>query len=269
MSNMARGFGRIGFDEETGEKPKFTKSILIRIMKYFQPFWKQMILAVGAIFISSLLGLVPPVIIKNIVDIALPHKDLHLLITFIAISIGTTILLQLLQVGQSYLNTWIAKHIIFNMKNELYMHLQHMSLNFFASTKPGEITTRITSDIDGIQDVFNSTIINVLNSIFVLITTAAVLISMNWKLAIVGMAILPIFILPTRKVGKFRWKVARQSQETISELNQLIQETLSISGFILMKIFTRERKNTANSKIPTKRSLVCRSGNRSPADGFS
>jgi ATP-binding cassette subfamily B protein len=249
MFNMARGlgggpggFGRMRFDEETAEKPKINKSMLIRIMKYFKPFWKQMILAVVAIFISSLLGLVPPVIIKNIVDIALPQKDLHLLITLIVISIGTTILLQLLQVGQSFLNTWIAKHIIFNMKNHMYQYLQHMSLNFFSSTKPGEITTRITSDIDGIQDVFNSTIINVLNSIFVLITTAALLISMSWKLAIVGMAILPVFILPTRKVGSFRWKVAMESQQTISDLNQLIQETLSISGFILMKIFTREKE---------------------------
>lgn len=236
------GFGRMRFDEETAEKPKITKSMLIRIMKYFKPFWKQMILAVVAIFISSLLGLVPPVIIKNIVDIALPQKDLHLLITLIVISIGTTILLQLLQVGQSFLNTWIAKHIIFNMKNHMYQYLQYMSLNFFSSTKPGEIITRITSDIDGIQDVFNSTVINVLNSIFVLITTAALLISMSWKLAIVGMAILPVFILPTRKVGSFRWKVAMESQQTISDLNQLIQETLSISGFILMKIFTREKE---------------------------
>jgi ATP-binding cassette subfamily B protein len=210
-------------------------------MRYFTPFWKQMILAVIAILLAALLGLVPPIITRNIVDVALPQKSMQLLFGYIATAVGTTLLLQLLHVGQSFLNTWIAKHIIENMKNQMYAHLQDMSLNFFSTTKPGEITTRMTNDIDGIQDVFNSTVINILNSIFVLTTTAIVLVTMNWKLAIVGMAILPLFIFPTRKVGKFRWKLARKTQETISNLNQHIQETFSISGFILMKIFTHEK----------------------------
>jgi len=235
------GMGRMRFEDESAEKPKLTKQILVRIMRYFMPFWKQMILAVIAILLAALLGLVPPIITRNIVDVALPQKSMQLLFGYIATAVGTTLLLQLLHVGQSFLNTWIAKHIIENMKNQMYAHLQDMSLNFFSTTKPGEITTRMTNDIDGIQDVFNSTVINVLNSIFVLTTTAIVLVTMNWKLAIVGMAILPLFIFPTRKVGKFRWKLARKTQETISGLNQHIQETFSISGFILMKIFTHEK----------------------------
>lgn len=235
------GMGRMRFEDESAEKPKLTKQILVRIMRYFVPFWKQMILAVIAILLAALLGLVPPIITRNIVDVALPQKSMQLLFGYIATAVGTTLLLQLLHVGQSFLNTWIAKHIIENMKNQMYVHLQDMSLNFFSTTKPGEITTRMTNDIDGIQDVFNSTVINVLNSLFVLTTTAIVLVTMNWKLAIVGMAILPLFIFPTRKVGKFRWKLARKTQETISNLNQHIQETFSISGFILMKIFTHEK----------------------------
>lgn len=235
------GMGRMRFEDENAEKPKLTKQILVRILRYFMPFWKQMILAVTTILIASLLGLVPPIITKNIVDVALPQKNMQLLFLYIATAVGTMLLLQLLHVGQSFLNTWIAKHIIENMKNQMYAHLQDMSLSFFSTTKPGEITTRMTNDIDGIQDVFNSTVINVLNSIFVLATTAIVLVTMNWKLAIVGMVILPLFIFPTRKVGKFRWKLARKTQETISNLNQHIQETFSISGFILMKIFTHEK----------------------------
>ena len=235
------GMGRMRFEDENAEKPKLTKQILVRILRYFMPFWKQMILAVAAILIAALLGLVPPIITRNIVDVALPQKNMQLLFLYIATAVGTMLLLQLLHVGQSFLNTWIAKHIIENMKNQMYAHLQDMSLSFFTTTKPGEITTRMTNDIDGIQDVFNSTVINVLNSIFVLSTTAIVLVTMNWKLAIVGMAILPLFVFPTRKVGKFRWKLARKTQESISNLNQHIQETFSISGFILMKIFTHEK----------------------------
>lgn len=238
---MANGMGRMRFLDETIEKPKITKKMLVRILKYFIPYWKQMLVAITSICASSILGLVPPILIKNIVDKALPQKDLKLLGILILTSIGTTIVLESMQVGQTYLNTWIAKHIILNMKNQMYDHLQHMSLSFFSSAKPGEITTRITSDIDGIQDIFNSTVVNVLSSTFVLVSTAVALISMNWKLALLGMVILPLFVLPTRKVGKVRWKIASNSQQKIGELNQIIQETLSISGSILTKIFTKEK----------------------------
>jgi ATP-binding cassette subfamily B protein len=191
---------------------------------------------------------------------------MRLLIVLILISIATTVLIGLLQVGQNYLNIWISKHIILNMKDEMYKHLQSMSLAFFSLAKPGEIITRLTSDINGIQDIFNSTVVNVLNSIFVLITTIVVLITMNWKLAIVSILILPVFIIPTRKVGKVRWKIAAKSQEKIEELNQIIQETLSISGAVLSKIFTKEkdeyesfkRINKDVTKLQIKESLAGR-----------
>ena len=132
------------------------------------------------------------------------------------------------------------------MKNQMYDHLEHMSLTFFSIAKPGEIITRMNSDIDGIQDIFNTTVVNALSSIFVIVSTAVVLISMNWKLAILGMFVLPLFVLPTRRVGKLRWKIALSSQEKISQLNQIVQETLGISGAILMKIFTKEKDEYRN-----------------------
>lgn len=238
---MGMGMGRMRFMDENMSTPKITKDMAVRILRYFVPYWKQMLLAVVSLLITAILGLVPPILIKNIVDTALPQKNLKLLTILILVSVGTSVALGLLQVGQTYLNTWIAKHIIYNMKNQMYDHLQHMSLSFFSSAKPGEILTRITYDIDGIQDIFNTTVVNAINSIFILVTTVVALFSMNWKLAILGLVIVPLFIFPTRKVGKLRWKIATKSQEKIGELNQIIQETLSISGSILMKIFTREK----------------------------
>lgn len=235
------GYGRMRFIDDKTVMPKITKEMVLRILNWFKPYWKQLLGAIVLLFISSVLGLVPPLLIRNIVDTALPHKDLHLLGILVLTSVGTTVLIGLLQVAQNFLNTWISKYIILNMKNQMYKHLQHMSLNFFSSAKPGEIMTRMNSDIDGIQNIFNTTVVNALNSVLVLITTAVALFSMNWKLAILGMCILPLFVLPTRKVGKMRWKIATKSQEKIGELSQLIQETLSISGSILMKIFTKEK----------------------------
>jgi len=238
---VKQGIGRLRFADENIEMPKVTKKMLSRILSYFIPYWKRMLLVIGCIIVTSTLGLVPPILIKNIIDKALPQKDFKLLSLFIFVSIGITIILGLLQVAQSYLSIWISKHIMLTMKNQMFSHLQRMSLNFYSAAKPGEITTRLTSDIDGIQDIFNSTVVNALSSIFVLSSTAIVLVTMNWKLAIVGMIILPTFIFPTRKVGKLKWKIATKSQERISDLNQIIQETFSISGAVLTKIFTKEK----------------------------
>jgi len=235
------GIGRLRFADEKTEMPKVTRKMLARILSYFFPYWMRMFLVISSVIVTSILGLVPPILIKNILDQALPQKDLKLLSLYILVSIGVTIILGLLDVAQAYLSIWISKHIILNMKNQMYSQLQHMSLNFYSAAKPGEIITRLTSDIDGIQDIFNTTVVNALRSSVILISTAVVLITMNWKLAIVGMIILPTFIIPTRKVGKLKWGIATRSQEKISELNQIIQETLSISGAILTKIFTKEK----------------------------
>ena len=230
---------RFGSEEE--KEVKITKDGLYRIFRYFKPFWKQMIITAVLLLMVSLLGLIPPVMIKNIIDRALPEKSMKMVITFIVVCIGATVLRDLVSVGRTYISTWISKNIINNMKNDMYKHLQHMPVRFFTMAKPGEIITRITGDIEGVQDIFNSTVVNALSSILILITTIKVLISMDWRMAILSLIILPVFIIPTRSVGKYRWKIALASQERLEELNQLIQETLSISGSILMKIFTKEK----------------------------
>ncbi len=238
---MPAGLGRVHFINEDDKAPKISKTILLRILRYFKPYSFQLTLSVIAILSMSLLNLIPALLLRNIIDLALPQKNIGMLSALVLISISATILINLIQVGQSYLNSWISKHIIFNLKNAMYHHLQGMSLNFFTTAKPGEITTRLTYDIDGIQDIFNSTVVNALNSSFTLLSTAIVLFGMNWKLALLSMIVLPLFIFPTRKVGKLRWKIALKTQEKASELSQIIQETLGISGLILMKIFTKEK----------------------------
>ena len=229
------------FGSEEDKEVKITRDGLYRIFKYFKPFWKQMLITAVLLLMVSLLGLIPPVMIKNIIDRALPGKSMKMVITFIAVCIGATVLRDLVSVGRTYISTWISKNIINNMKNDMYKHLQHMPVRFFTLAKPGEIITRITGDIEGVQDIFNSTVVNALSSILTLITTIIVLISMDWRMAVLSLIILPVFIIPTRSVGKYRWKIALDSQQKLEQLNQLIQETLSISGSILMKIFTKEK----------------------------
>lgn len=237
---MPYGLGRVRFMDADEQAAKPSWKLLKRILSYFKPYRWPLVLAILIILIQTSLSLVPPLVLRSIVDEAFPNKDLSLLGLLVGGSILASLGINLLQVGQSYLNQWIAKHIVFNLKNTLYHHLQGMSMRYFTTAKPGDILTRLSYDVDGIQDIFNSTVVNALNSGFTLITTSIVLLMMNWKLGFLSLAVLPLFILPTRKVGKARWKIAQKSQEKVSELHQIISETLGISGVLLMKIFTKE-----------------------------
>ncbi|MCR3922529.1 MAG: ABC transporter ATP-binding protein/permease [Firmicutes bacterium] len=228
------------FENENTPKIKISKALLKRISSYFSAYWKHLLLVLLAIALTSLLGLVPPILIREIIDKALPGKNLHLLALLTGASLLATIFIGLIGVAENYLSTWVALHIIYDIKNAMYKHLEFMSLQFFSQVKPGDVITRMTSDINGIQDVLRNTVINFVRNILVFVVTAAALITMNWKLALLGLFVVPFFTLPTRRVGKVRWTIASQTQEKLQQLNQIIQETLSISGSTLIKIFTRE-----------------------------
>lgn len=240
-SGFGMGWGRMRYGNEQLPKPQITKSMLKRILLYFLPYWKHLCLVFLVISSTAVLGLIPPILIKNIIDKALPGKDMGLLAILTLLSLLATVITGLIGVAENYLDTWIAIHIIYDIKNAMYKHLEYMSLAFFTIVKPGDIITRMTSDIGGIQDVFKSTVINFIRNVLILIITAVVLLSMNWKLALTGLIVIPFFTIPTKKVGKLRWKIASETQTKLQELNQIVQESLSISGSTLMKIFNKER----------------------------
>jgi len=239
-----QGMGYRGrrFYRETDEKPHITKSLIMRILEYFLPYWKLMIIMFLTVITTSILGVIPSILTKNIIDIALPKRNLRLLMLYIFLSFITTLLLNVITVGQSYLNSLVSKSIIRDLRANMYNHLQHMSISFFSNAKTGEITSRINNDIGGIESIFSNTFIQLLSGIFIFLTTAITLFYTNWILAIVSLLTLPLFVVPTRKVGKSRWKIALEAQSKLAELTNIITETLNISGILLIKLFTKEKE---------------------------
>lgn len=128
------------------------------------------------------------------------------------------------------------------MRNQMYDHLQHMPHAFFTTEKQGDIITRMNTDISGVSTVISSTLASIVSNIATVVTTLVALFSMNWKLAIVGILVIPMLIFPTKAVGKKRWSLMSESQSESDEMNQLINETLSVSGSLLVKLFTREKE---------------------------
>jgi len=234
---MSRGYLT---EEEKANRPKVTFALLKRIFSYLLPYWKQMILVLVFIVLSSIMGLLPSVLTGRIIDEGLINRDMKMLIILIIVSLGVTLGANLIRVGESYLNNWIAQHITFDMRNSMYRHLQQMSQKFFTSNNQGDIITRMTSDISGVERVVTSTFTSILSNSITLICAIVIMFRENWILAAVGVLVIPLFTIPTRWAGKTRWELTQDAQECNDEINGILNETLSVSGQLLVKLFGKE-----------------------------
>ena len=252
------GHGHLGrgylTEEEKAHKPKVTKELLIRIFSYLKPYWKQLLLVLVCILLSSVFGLLPSILTGKIIDDGLIGKNLHLLVVLIILSLAVTLISNLIGVGQSYLNTWISQHITFDMRNQMFRHLQKMSNRFFTANNQGDIITRMTSDISGVESIIANTFTSILSNVITLVVALTAMFRMNWILALVSIAVVPLFILPTRMAGKTRWTITREAQTCNDEINGILNETLSVSGQLLVKLFGKEdyeyqRYRTVNEKM--------------------
>ncbi|MBQ9685819.1 MAG: ABC transporter ATP-binding protein [Oscillospiraceae bacterium] len=237
-----RGARNFLTDEEKQNMPKVTKALLLRILSYLKPYWFQLLLVFMAIILSASVGLLPSIITGRVVDEALVGRNMALLIRLLVLAFVTLLASQVISVLESYINAWISQRIIFDMKNQMYDHLQHMPHSFFATEKQGDIITRMNTDISGVSSVISGTLSSIVSNIATVVTTLVALFTMSWQLAIVGILVIPLLILPTRSVGRTRWKLLNESQAKSDEMNQLINETLSVSGSLLVKLFTREKQ---------------------------
>ena len=213
MPGPMHGFGR-GYltEEEKANRPKVTWPLLKRVFSWLAPYKFQMLLVIMAIFVSSVFSLMPSVLTGRIIDEGLIGRDLNALIRLILLSLAVTLGANLIGVFESYLNTWIAQHITFDMRNQMYRHLQEMSQRFFTTNNQGDIITRMTSDIDGVQRTITNTLTDILRNAITLIVAVTVMYRQNPILATVGILIIPLFTIPTRSAGRTRWSLTREAQ---------------------------------------------------------
>ena len=241
-------------DEELKSAPKITPALIKRVFSYLKPYWKQVILVLLCIIMSSVAGILPSILTGKIIDEGLIGRSMRLLIFYIAASFGVTLMASLIGVAESYINTWIAQHITYDMRNMMYRHLQRMSQRFYTSNNQGDIITRMTSDIDGVESVITNTFKSILYNSITLIFALVAMFQKNWILAILGIIVIPLFVIPTRSAGKTRWTLTNEAQQCNDEVNGILNETLSVSGQLLVKLFGKEneeyeRYKSVNSKM--------------------
>lgn len=237
-----RGPRRFLTEEEKQNRPKLTKALAGRILSYLKPYRWQLLLVLVCILISCILGVIPSILVGRIIDLGLYGGNVPLLIRLALLSLAVLLLSNMIGIVEVILTTRVGQFITYDMRNKMFAHLQRMGHRFFTSNRQGDIITRMTEDISGVQSVIANTMVNILSNAATVLVVLITLFQKNWILALVGVMTIPLLVLPTRAVGKRRWKIAEETQKQRDQANQILNESLSVSGQLLVKLFTNEQR---------------------------
>jgi ATP-binding cassette subfamily B protein len=211
-----------------------------RIAQAFSAYKIQIILVLIAIFLTTVLGLVNPLLIRYVFDDAIGKRNLNLLITLVSIMFLMPVVTGIIGVGQTYLNNIIGQNVMRDFRNKLYVHLQSLSLRFFTSTRTGEIQSRLSNDVGGVEGVVTNTATSIVSNVSTVLSTIIAMIFISPLLTLVSLGLLPLFLWITYKVGNVRRATSKETQKSLASLTAIMQETLSVSGILLIKTFGRQ-----------------------------
>src|SRR5205814_2290569 len=167
--------------------------------------------------------------------------NLPLLYFYVTLMIVIPLITSVIGVGQTYLANDVGLHVMQDLRDSLYNHLQKMPLRFFTTTRTGEIQSRLSNDVGGVQSVVTDTASSVLANTVIIISTLIAMLVLSWQLTVLSLFLMPLFLWFTYKVGKARREVAANTQKTLADLTAITEETLSVSGILLSKAFGRQR----------------------------
>ena len=242
MAFHGMGGGMSAYLEEQKKRGRKTDSnTLKRVAKAFSPYKIQIIIVLIAIILTTVLGLVNPFMIQFIFNDAIGKRNEKLLIILVSIMIIMPIITGLIGVGQTYLNNVIGQQVMRDFRNNLHAHLQSMSLRFFTSTRTGEIQSRLSNDVGGVQAVVTNTATSIVSNFSTVISTIIAMLIISPPLTLISLGLLPIFLWITYKIGNVRRTTSKETQESMASLTAMMQETLSVSGILLTKTFGRQK----------------------------
>jgi ATP-binding cassette, subfamily B, bacterial len=240
------GMGGAPIDED----PRPIKSATVRrVVATFGPYRRKVIFVGLMIVITAGLGVVNPLLIVRVFDNALfgpnndcagqPCPNLPLLYFYVALMIAVPLVTSIIGIGQTYLANDVGLHVMQDLRNSLYQHLQKMPLRFFTTTRTGEIQSRLANDVGGVQSVVTDTASTVLSNVVTIISTIVAMLLLSVPLTVLSLLLMPLFLWLTVRVGKARREVATNTQRTLADLTAITEETLSVSGMLLSKSFGR------------------------------
>jgi ATP-binding cassette subfamily B protein len=214
-----------------------------RIFALFRPYRRRIALVLAVIVLSSVLSVIGALLIKVMFDKALFPRggpNVTLLIELVAALIAIPILTGLLNIAQTYYTNWIGNRVLRDLRDRLFGHLERLSLAFFTATRTGEVQSRLANDVGGVQDTITNTASSVVSNVVVVGSTIVAMLILSPILTALSVAIVPVFVVFSNRVGHTRRSARRETQVSLAEMSAITQETLSVSGVLLAKVFGRQ-----------------------------
>lgn len=208
---------------------------LRRIAALFGPHRRPLAVVTAIIVASSLIGLVTPFLTKHLIDDAIPHQNVRLLLFLVGGMLAITVTTQALGVIQTWLSTRIGQQVMHGLRTDLFSHLQRLPLGFFTRTRGGEVQSRLTNDVNAMQGVVTNSATSVATNITTAVGTAAAMVVLSWRLSLLSLLVLPPAIWLTRRVARLRRTIQTRAQRALADMQTQIEESLSISGVLLAK----------------------------------
>jgi ATP-binding cassette, subfamily B, bacterial len=233
-----------GFHEpEPGVKLEWP--LLKRVFSYFIPYWRLALVVLACIGGGAALGLVPAIVTQRLINYLTGRQgQFGFVALLIGLLVGSSLLGGLIGVVQSYFSNRISQSIMFDLRNQLFDRVLKQSIAFFTATRTGDVMSRLSNDVNGVQSVVSDTIFSLVNNVVILASTVVLMLAFDWKLTIAALLVLPAFLLPTRQVGKATFQARKATQGKLAEMTAYMQETLGISGMQLVKAFVKQRAET-------------------------
>jgi ATP-binding cassette, subfamily B, bacterial len=235
-------------DGNPAARPHLNRDTARRVVPLFRPYKARVAAVVGLIVVTSTIGIINPLLIQAVFNKALfvpGGPNLHLLVILVAIMAVVPIINGAIGILQVYETTRVGQLVMRDLRDRLYSHLQTLPLAFFTSTKTGEIQSRLANDVGGVQTVVTTTASTILANVVTFVSTIVAMVILSWQLTIVAVITVPVFFWLTKIVGERRRQVARSTQESLAAMSALTEETLSVSGVLLAKVFGNQARDTA------------------------
>ena len=234
---------------EPRDLPEIERATMRRIASFLRPYRKQALTILLSIVCAAVCGALPPLFLKRVVDQAIPQRSVALLFLLCGGMALGPLLAGLLGVAQRHLAAFIAERVMFDLRVQLFRHVQRQSLGYFANAKAGEVVSRVLNDVQGVGHMLRENLIKLLQNAVVFAVSTAVIFSLDWRLALVAFGLLPAFVYPARRVARTRKDLKRRAQARMAEVTGVLMETLSVSGALLLKVFGAEKKETKRLKV--------------------
>ena len=231
-------FSYLQYDEDQ-DRPEVDRALLRRVWGYGRPYRTELIGVLVTVLVISGLTVVPPILTRSIIDDAIPAGDLGLLTLLGLGMVAVPLVSALVGVVQRYWSARAGEGIIFDLRRQLFDHLERMSLRFFTATKTGELISRLNNDVVGAQQAITGTFVSILSNVVSVVVILVVMVQADWRLTLLAVAALPLFVIPARRVGRLLRRVTEQQMEHNASMSAILQEAFNVSGALLIKLFGR------------------------------